>query len=300
MSNDESQAMSMRLAIAAPIRSEAPYLLEWIAYHRSLGIEYFFLADNGGDDDTSALLQALDRCGIVTRLDWRGHRYFQLAFYQQAIELARQSADGLFLIDADEFLRPEVSDGSLAGLVQAWFADDAASAVAINWAIYGTSGEIRMRDLPVIERFRRRAPQDYSINRHVKSLVRVDRCSGPDVTPHAVTLRSGGYVNTRGEPVEWDQSKVAMGITKKVVWDRLRIDHFVLKSRAEFERKRERGSAMAPRSATQRFKDEYFTAHDRNDVDDPMPAILVERMKAELRRISDTLAGAVGSASSAV
>jgi hypothetical protein len=48
------------LAIAAPVRGEAPYLLEWIAYHRVLGIKAFLLGDNTGDDDpTSALLQAL-------------------------------------------------------------------------------------------------------------------------------------------------------------------------------------------------------------------------------------------------
>jgi hypothetical protein len=54
--------------------------LEWIAYHRTLGIEAFLLADNGGDDGTSALLQDLHSKRIVFRLDWIGQKYFQLAF----------------------------------------------------------------------------------------------------------------------------------------------------------------------------------------------------------------------------
>jgi hypothetical protein len=59
------------LAIAAPVRGEAPYLLEWIAYHRVLGIRAFLLADNGGDDDkaTSKLLQVLHDRQIIFRFD---------------------------------------------------------------------------------------------------------------------------------------------------------------------------------------------------------------------------------------
>lgn len=279
--------MSPSLVIAAPVKSEAPYLMEWIAYHRALGIHQFLLGDNGGDDGTSELLRDLDRRRIVKRLDWVGRRYFQLAFYQQALALARPLGEALFLIDVDEFLRPESADVSLTHLVRTWFSDGDVGAVALNWAIYGSSGETQMRDALVIERFRRRAPQDCSINRHIKSLVRVDHCSGPTENPHAMTLSRGRYVNTRGEPVAWDQEHVPTGITQNVVWDGLRVDHFVLKSRAEFERKRARGSAMALRSATQRFKDAYFTAHDRNDVDDPMPAVIVERTKTEIRCLGE-------------
>jgi len=32
------------------VREEAGYLLEWIAYHRVLGVKIFLLADNGGSD----------------------------------------------------------------------------------------------------------------------------------------------------------------------------------------------------------------------------------------------------------
>ena len=175
---------------------------------------------------------------------------------------------------------------SLADLAQTWWSDDNAGAVAINWAIYGTSGETEMRDGLVIERFKRRAAQDFNVNRHMKSFVRVDRCSGPAGTPHGVLLRRGHYINTRGEPAEWDDAHVPVAITRNVVWDRLRVDHFVLKSRAEFERKRARGSAMARQTEVQRRNDAYFTLHDRNEIEDPMPASLVARTKAELRAMS--------------
>ena len=78
-----------RLGLVAPVKEEEPYLLEWIAYHRALGIEYFMLGDNGGADRTSELLQALDAAGLIQRLDWRGEEGFQARFDTDAIPRMR-------------------------------------------------------------------------------------------------------------------------------------------------------------------------------------------------------------------
>ena len=62
----------MRVGIAAIVKSEAPYLLEWIAFHRAVGIDAFFIADNGGNDGTSELLKRLEKAGYITRFDFIG------------------------------------------------------------------------------------------------------------------------------------------------------------------------------------------------------------------------------------
>jgi Glycosyl transferase family 2 len=278
-------AMTAILAIAAPVRAEAPYLIEWIAYHRALGVQLFLLGDNGGDDGTSELLQKLARHGIVIRLDWIGRKYFHLAFVRQAISLGRTFAGGLFLIDVDEFIRPLDAATSIGPLARSWIADDSIGAVALNWAIYGTSGRVEPGEGLVIERFTNRAPQDCGINRHVKSFVRPDRCSGPSNNPHAVTLERGRYVDADRNDVSWDQADVPCGPTTNVVWGRVRIDHFVLKSRMEFERKRSRGSATSRVTEDQRSRDGYFHSHDRNEVSDPMPEPLVRQTKSEIERL---------------
>jgi hypothetical protein len=232
------------VAIAVTVRCEAPFLLEWIAYHRTLGIEAFLLADNGGDDGTSALLQDLHSKRIVFRLDWIGQKYFQLAFYRQAIEIAHRFARGLFFIDVDEFLRPSVEATSISDLTRLRLTDDSIGAVAMNWAVYGSSNQRDIEPGLVIEQFTRRAHQETETNRHVKTFVRLDRCAGPGPNPHAVNLASGRYVDTRGGNILWAQKHHPVGLTTQVVWDHLRADRFVLKSRAEFERKRQRGSAF--------------------------------------------------------
>jgi len=288
------------LAIAAPAREEARYLLEWIAYHRALGIDTFLLADNGGSDGTSKLLGELQEAGVISRSDWRDQRNFQMPFYRQALEAARSFADGLFFIDIDEFLRPSDawladakcarSDASLRGAVaeiaQKWLADPSVGAVALNWAIYGSSGRTEGGDGLVIERFTRRAPQEFSVNRHAKSFVRVASCEGPTDNPHAMALRAGRYVDPRGEDVVWDTSTgFQAGITTTVLWDVLRVDHFVVKSGAEFAEKRARRNLLRPAHEWEH----YFELHDRNDVEDPVPSELVECTKDETKNLAALL-----------
>ena len=47
------------LVACAIFRDEAPYLAEWIAFHRLVGVEHFFLYDNGSTDDPRAVLDPL-------------------------------------------------------------------------------------------------------------------------------------------------------------------------------------------------------------------------------------------------
>jgi Glycosyl transferase family 2 len=272
------------LVIAAPVKAEAPYLVEWIAYHRAQGIRAFLLADNGGPDDTSELLTKLHDAGLVLRLDWREQKRFQMIFYRQALDVARRlSADGLFFIDLDEFLRPDPTHGAtVLNIAQHWLADPSIGAVALNWAIYGSSGRTEAGEGLVIERFTRRGPQELAVNHHAKAFVRVADCEGPADNPHAMVLRSGRYADPNGKDVDWDTSKgFATGITTRVVWDAIRVDHFIVKSRAEFAAKQARGAMLHQ----ERNWDRYFAAYDRNDVEDPVSPEFVARTKEEIAKI---------------
>lgn len=43
------------LSIGAIFKDEAPYLAEWIEFHRLVGVEHFFLYDNLSTDEKSML-----------------------------------------------------------------------------------------------------------------------------------------------------------------------------------------------------------------------------------------------------
>jgi hypothetical protein len=274
----------LHVGIVAPVKEEARYLIEWIAYHRALGVSSFMLGDNGGDDHTSALLALLDAAGVVRRLDWRGEVAFQDRFDLDAIPRLRGVSDVCAVIDVDEFLRPLGAHDDIAGAVTEIFASPEASAAGLSWTTFGSNGRLEPGEGLVIERFTRRAADDHRRNRAVKSLIRPERIAGY-VNPHAFTLTHGIYVNDRPEPLRWVG---APAMTEVASWHRLRVDHFVVKSREEFRMKARRGRVDLPKGKGER-DEAFFVSRDLNDVSDPMPAAFVERTKREIARLCEEL-----------
>jgi hypothetical protein len=198
---------------------------------------------------------------------------------------ARVIADGVFLIDADEYLRPLHETVSARKLASAWLGNEQISAVAINWAIYGSSGRTEPGYGLVIERFTRRANQNEFSNRHVKSFVRTADWAGMEGNTHAVNVRRGRYVDTALDELQWNTSLAPTGLTNAVVWNGLRIDHFVVKSRAEFAKKRRRGSPDSAEGDSKARWLNFFESHDRNEVEDAVPQALVTMTRKEMAQI---------------
>src|SRR5262245_52934454 len=171
------------LAFAAPVRNEAPYLLEWIAYHRALGVSLFLLGDHSGLDETSRLLRLLHERRIIWRFDWNWPTKPRTAFDGFVLNFATRFADGLFVIDVDEFLHPQTEADTIPEIAMRWLADPSIGAVIVNWAIYGSSGRVEPGDGLVIERFTKRALQNHSTNCIGKSFVRLAGFKGPH-NPH--------------------------------------------------------------------------------------------------------------------
>lgn len=282
IANDRTRRL--QVGIISPVRQEELYLLEWIAYHRSLGIETFLLGDNGGSDRTSELLRALDEAGIVQRTDWLGAKTFQLQFDMDSVARLRGVVDVVSITDTDEFLRPLNGRSDILSAVNEIFASSDVSAVGLNLVVYGSSGRVEPGEGLVIERFTSRGPEGHVRNRAFKTMVRPERCEAM-INPHVVDIATGLYVNDRGDPVEWG---TAPGTTKSPSWNCLRIDHFVIKSRHEFSVKAARGQFGFPNSVVDR-SEAFFLSRDRNEVSDPIPDVFVERTKEELCIIRDQL-----------
>ena len=69
-----------KLAICAIFKDEAPYLLEWLAFHRMMGVDAFVLYDNGSSDGGGGLIRASQYAEAVTLIDW-SDRPGQLSAY---------------------------------------------------------------------------------------------------------------------------------------------------------------------------------------------------------------------------
>ncbi|MBY4871182.1 glycosyltransferase family 2 protein [Burkholderia anthina] len=279
--------MGIKLCVAAIVKNEADSLLEWIAFHRSVGVQKFFIADNESTDTTPAILEALSRESVVeyfsiaTPFDGNA----QMAAYSEIIKIAKGKCDVLAFIDADEYLVSTDNCHSILPLIEEFFSDPTVGALGLNWANFGSSGRLFLSEGLVIERFTRRAPQNFNVNLHIKSIIRPEMASGFG-NPHYALLKEGRYIDTTGTEIVANE-RHGSGLTNKVIWHRARVNHYATKSLEEFVLgKSRRGSA----SKINRIKHEkYFMQHDRNDEECLLAAGMAGATKKEIRELERLL-----------
>ena len=277
----------MKIFIAAIVKDEISSLLEWIAYHRIIGVSGFIIADNDSCDGSRQLLGALARLGIVTVLDHPtlGKQKPQLPAYERILRSCPQDVDALAFIDADEFLVQLDPDQSITTSLAEWFSDPSVSAVALNWANFGSNGELFAEEGLVTERFTQRAPQQFNANKNFKSIVRPN-CANYFNNPHHADLRYGRYIDALGNDLV-SHPKHGNGVSEEVVWNGVRVNHYVVKSLEEFLLgKHLRGSAATANRVKHKA---YFKAHDRNDETCLLAAALAPKVKAEMAALQAQL-----------
>ena len=227
-----------KLAICAIFKDEAPYLLEWLAFHRMIGVDLFVLYDNGSSDGGAELIRASDFARNVTLIDWPD-RPGQLSAYNDfRVNHARRFGWAAF-IDIDEFIMP-VAGGSIRDILMRRVYEPYAQ-ILPQWLVFGPSGHVTRPPGLVIENYTLRLPETAEANRHTKAIVRTDRLRGIDHTPHAAEC-SGPACNTRGEAV------LPYAIQPTACHEVMVIHHYFTRSREdwEFKRQRGRGDSLEP------------------------------------------------------
>jgi hypothetical protein len=218
--------------------------------------------------------------------------------YADGLERARGRTRWLAFIDLDEFL---FSPGPtpLPDVLREY---EDHPGVVVNWQVYGSSGHTAKPDGLVIESFVKRARIQWVRNRRIKSIVDPTRAVRP-IGPHFFEYADGALAITEDhEPVsvisvdpwtrrmrrgisrlpliETDPYAIRQSSVKQVSVGRLRLNHYAVRSRQEFEQKTARhgSSRLAPR---------YFAYHDRNEVHDPALLSSAGEVRARLAALQD-------------
>ncbi len=119
-SENQAKSKKYNLSICAIFKNEATFLQEWIEYHRLVGVDHFYLYDNGSSDQCMDILKSYIKEGVVTLIFWpdfinkRAENHdemwalsTQTAAYENAAKFrAVHETKWLVFIDVNEFLIP--------------------------------------------------------------------------------------------------------------------------------------------------------------------------------------------------
>ena len=265
------------LSIGAIFQDEAPYLKEWIEFHKLVGVEHFYLYDNCSTDNCLSVLQPYIDAGEVELFAWpiRGTSWnnwiyeVQPSAYTDCIRRASGQTKWLALIDIDEFLTP-MSSTHIPDILKDY---EPFAGVCFNWKIFGHSG---LFDLPpgklLVEALVMTAPLERATHLGVKSIVRPE-CVERSEHPHYVVYKEGFYnVNSNKE-----QNIGSDGVTDAPHYDRLVVNHYWSRTGSYLYKKLKRYTLWFPAIVPDRWP-EYVDG--MNEVRDHS----MERFIAPLRK----------------
>lgn len=129
------------IAICSIFQNEAPYLKEWIEYHRLIGVDHFFLFNDRSSDDFYNVLNPYIEAKIVDLFECNckeGQRHFinQRIAHVRGLNAAKGRYDWVAFIDPDEFIVPKKEKNLQAMLLPY----QKHLGVVISWLKFGTSG----------------------------------------------------------------------------------------------------------------------------------------------------------------
>lgn len=230
------------LAASAIYRDEAPYLAEWIEFHRLVGFERFYLYDNRSEDNHLEVLAPYVDEGLVVLHDWDvPYVPGQKQAYAHSLATYGDEARWIAFFDIDEFLfspthRP-VSE--VLTEYEQW------PGVVVNTPRMGPSG-------------RRTKPDGLVIESYLTHLaVGGDRTLKSIGDPAAVEGTRGAHLLSynRRSAVDEHHYPVHQEVTKVASFERLRMNHYFWKSEEELLWKANH------RTAEQEWKERPETRH---------------------------------------
>jgi Glycosyl transferase family 2 len=276
-----------RVTEVAFTKNEGRFLLEWIAYHRVIGVGDFLVYTNDCEDESPALLDRLQEMGIATHVANRlepGEQAQNKALYAARDHPMVTAAEYVLQIDPDEFLCIKVGAGRIADLIAT---APHADIIAVQMRFFGDSGLPRLSDGLVIEQLTQASRKSFVKNDIVKSLARTggpfNRITSNHMPSfarnqdHHPRIFNGGGVEVpegtyggerfRNMPPAFRSMKNAQ------------LNHYAVRTFADYRAKKYRGTAA---NNDKKLNRAYWTDRNRNEVHDATIAPHIPATKAQM------------------
>ncbi len=241
----------MRIIVTC-MKNEAPFMLEWFAYHLSIGFDKVLLYTNDCDDKTDAIADRLAELGLCEHLEnpkIGQQRPQAVAMHDMFKREIVKDAEWVFFADCDEFLNIHLGDGRLDDLLQAM---GDAVVISAMWRLFGDAGIAEYCDLPVIEQFLRAAPKTRPVSVNswgFKSLFRpgpnVERTGAHRPFFKDLNAVAGKWLTSAGQQMSTDMIEQGWRYTRgNGGYDWVQINHYAVRSVDSFLLKCERGHVL--------------------------------------------------------
>lgn len=263
----------LRTVEVAFAKNEGRFLLEWIAYHRTIGVTDFLIYTNDCEDESPDLLDRLQEIGIATHVpnplepgEQAQNKALNLAVDHSLVK----EADYVLQIDPDEFLCIDAGQGLISDLIDT---APGADVICIQMRFFGDSGLRHMPEMLVTEAFTRSSLEDFEENRIVKSLGRNNGPFSRITANHMPNFRPAegqnprifncGGVEIPAEAYGGERFRTIPDAFRSMKFAQL--NHYCLKTIADYRAKKYRGTAA---NNDRKFTKEFWTKRNRNEVED--------------------------------
>lgn len=263
------------LSIACVAKDEAPYLQEWIEYHKLVGVDRFYFYDNESNDNTKEVLESYIKDGTVVYHFLPNHPITkqrpQIEALNDAIFKYRDKTKWMAIIDADEFIVP-VEKNSIPEFLAAY---EQYPAVAVNWVSFDSNGHEKKPTahggLLTANYTRVRTNHNHRLDRTVKSIVNPRQVVNYISSHYGIYYQSNkavteNFQNTRGLASKFHSSS------------KIRINHYISKSREEYAKK----IARNHKGNTNYYK---FNEAILNFPDETTEDLVIQKYLPQLKRV---------------
>ncbi len=244
--------MSQAVTVFTTMKNEGPYMLEWVAFHKSIGVDHFLIFTNNCEDGTDDIARRLQDLGLATHVPNEvkegGNPQHQMLWRARRQPRVKESG-WLLCMDVDEFWNIKCGDNSFGALIAEveQRAGQPVDAISFAWKLFGSSGNISFEDKPVTEAFPMGdQPFPYHSSR-ASGLKTLFRNNGKFTRfgPH----RPKGFDEEQAADIAWSDAGGNLFPADKVGWRAWRkfdhslgrLHHYSVRSMDGFLVKRDRG-----------------------------------------------------------
>lgn len=251
------------IALCLQACDENPHIREWVLYHHMIGVNKFYVFDDGSSVPMRGVLKDLIEAGLVEYTYYeelngssleRPGATVQDSVYNTCLHRYGSRHTWMGFIDADEFIILH-DEMWLPGVLEEY---TQYGGLVLYWKLFGSSGHVQRPAEGVLRSYTKCSLAPPEIRSNLKTIARTDACKEV-VIVHQCKYRKDGSVppfavDVHGRRVDRSNAKTLARHDRQ----RVQLYHYITRSRQDWEVKVNRG----PGTKNKRFKLSDFAAED--------------------------------------